>query len=73
MARYEITVDSAVGPLVVQALEGFEIAEVARGRSRLVGDVVDQAALHGLLNRVQDLHLEIVDVHRVDAPVVADP
>lgn len=66
MARYEITVDSAVGPLVLEALDGFEVAEMSRGRSRLVGDVVDQAALHGMLSRVQDLHLEIVDVHRLD-------
>jgi hypothetical protein len=36
------------------------------GRSRLVGDVIDQAALHGLLNRLYDLHVEIIDVHRLD-------
>lgn len=66
MARYEITVDAAVGPLVLEALEGFEAAEVSHGHSRLVGDVVDQAALHGMLNRLQDLQLEIIDIHRVD-------
>lgn len=65
MERYEITVDSAVGPLVLGALEGFELVQVAGGRSHLVGEVVDQAALHGMLNRLQDLHLEIVELHRV--------
>ena len=66
MSRYEITVDSVVGPLVVEALEGFELAEVSEGRSRLVGDVRDQAAFHGMLNRLQNLRLEIIEMHRVD-------
>lgn len=65
MERYEITVDSAVGPLVLEALDGFEVVDVVEGRSRLAGEVVDQAALHGMLNRLQDLHLEIIELHRV--------
>lgn len=68
MERYEITVESAVGPLVVEALEGFELVEYSGGRSRLVGNVVDQAAFHGMLNRLQDLRLEIIEIHRVEAP-----
>lgn len=66
MARYEMTVDSAVGPLVLEVLEGFEVVNIVSGHSRLVGDVADQAAFHGMLNRLQDLRLEIIDIHRVD-------
>ena len=66
MARYEIIVVSEVGPLTAGALEGFEPHPLPRGRTSLVGDVVDQAAFHGLLNRLQDLHLEIVEVTRVE-------
>ena len=66
MARYEITVDAVVGPLVVEALEGFEVAGVSHGHSRLVGDVVDQAALHAMLNRLQNLRVDIIEIHRVD-------
>ncbi len=66
MARYEITVDTVVGPLVVEALEGFDVAGVSQGQSRLVGDVVDQAAFHAMLNRLQDLRVEILDIHRLD-------
>jgi hypothetical protein len=68
MEHYEITVESAVGPLVLEALEGFEVVEISGGRSRLVGWVVDQAAFHGMLNRLQDLRLEIVEIHRLDQP-----
>jgi hypothetical protein len=68
MEYYEITVDSAVGPLVVEALEGFQVADISAGRSRLVGHVVDQAAFYGTLNRLQDLRLEIIEIHRLDDP-----
>ena len=66
MARYEMTVDSAVGPLALEALEGFEVVDIVDGHSRLVGDVADQAAFHGMLNRLQDLRLDIIDIHRLD-------
>lgn len=66
MARYEIIVDSEVGPLTAAALESFEPHPLPQGRTVLVGDVVDQAAFHGLLNRLQDLHLEIVEIRRVE-------
>ena len=66
MSQYEITVDGVVGPAVLGALEGFEDRATTVGRSRLVGEVVDQAALHGILERLEDLHVDIVDVHRVE-------
>ena len=66
MSQYEITVDGVVGQAVLSALEGFEDRATTAGRSRLVGEVVDQAALHGILERLEDLHVDIVDVHRVE-------
>jgi hypothetical protein len=66
MARYEIVVDGVVGPVVMTALEGFEVHPDRPGRSRLVGQVLDQAALHGVLNRLRDLRVEIIDVRRVE-------
>ena len=66
MSQYEITVDGVVGPAVLSALEGFEATTTTVGRSRLVGEVVDQAALHGILERLEGLHVDIVDVHRVE-------
>ena len=65
MARYEITFDSVVGPLTEAALDDFHIRGTRRGGTCLVGDVVDQAAFHGLLNRIQDLGLEIIEIQRL--------
>lgn len=65
MSRYEITVLGVVGPVVLSALDGFDALPCEPGRSCLSGEVVDQAALHGLLDRLLDLRIEIIDVHRV--------
>ena len=66
MSLYEITVDGVVGPALLGALDGFEARPTSASRSRLVGEVVDQAALHGILERLADLHVDIIDVHRVE-------
>jgi len=59
---YVITVRGAAGPAVRAALDDVPLG--------VVGDTTvlrragaDQAALHGLLNRIQDLGLEIIDLH----------
>ena len=59
---YTITVRGVAGPSVRAALGDVQVS--------VVGDTTvlrragtDQAALHGLLNRIQDLGLEVIDVH----------
>ena len=63
---YEIVALGAAGPIVQAAFEDFEIEDLPDGRIRLVGDVVDDAALHGVLHRMQDLRLTIVELRRRD-------
>ena len=36
------------------------------------GDIVDQAALHGTLNRIRNLNLALISVTRID-PEPVDP
>jgi len=36
------------------------------GDTILTGQVVDQAALHGLLNRIRDLNLPLLSLERID-------
>jgi hypothetical protein len=37
-----------------------------RGETIIAGPVADQAALHGLLAKIRDLGLELLDVHGTD-------
>lgn len=56
---------------------GLTIARGDNGDTLLVGPVVDQAALHGLLKKVRDLSMPLLSVNRIrpdqdDAPAVKD-
>jgi hypothetical protein len=37
-----------------------------RGQTILVGPVVDQAALHGVLKKIRDLGIVLISVNRID-------
>ncbi len=65
-SRYEIVVAGEVGPLTLAALDGFVVRPGDAGSSRMVGLLEDQAALHGALRRLDDLHVELIEVRRVD-------
>jgi hypothetical protein len=64
-AGYEIRVE---GVLDRRWTAWFEDLEIATDHNQTVisGPVLDQAALHGLLNRVCDLGLVIVSVRRLE-------
>ena len=64
-AGYEIRVE---GVLDRRWAAWFEDLEIASDHNQTVisGPVLDQAALHGLLNRVCDLGLVIVSVRRLE-------
>lgn len=44
--------------------EGLQITNEGNGEAVLTGPVADQAALHGLLVRVRDLGLPLIEVKR---------
>jgi hypothetical protein len=46
-------------------LEGLAIQRQADGTTLLVGPVIDQAALHGVIARIRDLGLPLLAVDRV--------
>lgn len=66
MTRYEIVIEGTAGSLLETAVDGLTVQAMGGGRSRIVGDVIDQAHLQALLHRLGDLHVSIVDVHRVE-------
>jgi hypothetical protein len=63
--NYEITVRGRIGPALVDAFEGMTVTTAATD-TLLRGRIVDQAALHGVLELVESLGLELLDVRRVD-------
>jgi hypothetical protein len=63
---YVITVRGIAGPWVRGVFDDTEVS-VAVDTTVLRCAGADQAALHGLLHRIQDLGLELLDVRREPA------
>jgi hypothetical protein len=65
---YEIRIKGRLSDSLLAAFEGLD-ATVEPVETVLRGPVQDQAALYGLLNRIQSLGLELVEVRRLpEAP-----
>ena len=64
-AGYEIRVEGVLDQRWTTWFEGLEIAS-DHSQTVISGPVPDQAALHGLLNRVCDLGLVIVSVRQLE-------
>jgi hypothetical protein len=65
VANYEIRLSGIAGPVVRAALEEFDV-EVDGETTTVRADLPDQAALHGLIDRLRDLGVEIIEVRRID-------
>jgi hypothetical protein len=63
--RYMIRVQGHLDAQWSEWLDGMTITHEEGGQTRLEGPVVDQAALHGLLNKLRDLCLTILIVQRL--------
>jgi hypothetical protein len=63
---YVITVRGVAGPWVRGVFDDTEVS-VAGDTTVLRCAGADQAALHGLLRRIQDLGLELLDIHQEPA------
>jgi hypothetical protein len=61
---YEISLEGLLDPSWAEWLEGMTITFLETGETLLSGPVADQAALHGLLNRIRDLNLKLVCVEK---------
>ena len=46
--------------------DGLTVSDASDGTTVISGQIVDQAALHGLLQRVRDLGVTLVSVNRLD-------
>lgn len=74
--RYEIRLTGHLDPRRSSWFDGLTVRQEDDGTTVIAGPVADQAALHGLLQRVRDLGLPLVSVtsveHRPDQTTI-DP
>jgi hypothetical protein len=63
--QYEIRIEGHLDTRWAAWFDGLAVTHEADGTTVLHGPVVDQAALHGLLQKVRDLGLPLVSVIHV--------
>jgi hypothetical protein len=67
MPAYRIRLKEKLDQRWSDWLGGLKIIHEPNGETVLVGEVVDQAALHGLLSKVRDLQLTLISVSPLEA------
>ena len=67
MAVYQIRVKGHLEGHWSEWFDGLVISNLKNGEAVLSGEIVDQAALHGVLIKVRDLSLPLLAVSRVDS------
>lgn len=70
-ASYEIRIRGRVGDSVLASFEDMDAA-VSSAETVLRGRISDQAQLHGVLERIQLLGLELIEVRQVPEPSAPD-
>jgi SAM-dependent methyltransferase len=60
--NYQIRVKGHLDERRMRWLEGFDVTQQPNGETLIRGRKMDQAALHGLLNRIRDLGMELISV-----------
>ena len=66
MEHYEIIINGHIDLRRADWFAGLEITQLLGGKSLLAGEIADQAALYGILNRVRDMGLQLLSVKRVN-------
>ena len=72
MTVYDIRIVGHLDARWLRRFGGLSIAALPEGETRISGPM-DQAALHGVLNRIRDLGLELVSVQRQPSSEEAPP
>jgi hypothetical protein len=66
--RYEIRIAGHLDPRWTAWFDGLTPRQTHDGTTVIEAPIADQAALHGLLQRVRDLGIPLVSVIRIDHP-----
>lgn len=65
---YEIKIKNHLDPRWADWFAGLELMYTKEDETLLAGMLPDQAALHGLLERIRDLNLKLISVTAGDPP-----
>ena len=66
MTIFEIRVKGYLDGRWSEWFDGLKITNSENGVAVLSGEIVDQSALHGVLNKVRNLNLALISVTSVD-------
>jgi hypothetical protein len=64
--HYEIRVNGVLDSGWSAWFDGLQVISDQHGQTIIAGPIADQAALHGLLAKIRDLGLELLEVRRTD-------
>jgi hypothetical protein len=63
---YEIKLQGHLNESWADWFDGLTFSHEGDGTTRLTGEIVDQAALHGLLKKARDLGLPLLSVNQIN-------
>ena len=64
-ATYRLAVRGELDERFAYLFDGMDM-ERTRGRTVLTGQVIDQAQLHGFIERIEELGLELISVEQLE-------
>jgi hypothetical protein len=64
--KYIIQIKNHIDSNWEQWFEGVTISHTDEGMTILTGDVVDQSALYGLLEKIHNLNLTLISFQKID-------
>jgi hypothetical protein len=64
--EYQIRVSGILDERWSDWFDGFVFEQSSDDETILIGKVTDQAALHGLLNKIRDIGLPLISVERIE-------
>ena len=65
-ASYQIRLQGHLPEEWSEWFDGFTIENLPGGETKMTGEVVDQTALHSLIQRIRDLGITLIEVKRLD-------
>jgi hypothetical protein len=66
--HYEIRVKGHLDETWADWFDGMEVQHESNGETVLTLPLPDQSALHGVLNRLRDMTVQLVSVNQIEAP-----